>query len=138
MWQTGKFKGSKRICRCYTKNFEYYLIEFILIVNRRNVMYLDDNKSYLIFGKQLNQIIMVLQIMSDKFPDVQKMNRFIQSLKDMRSYDDMLDEFIFGDQKSYPKDKRPVGQRDSMTLDEIMNDLQIRFMDERDKNNGKD
>ena len=101
-------------------------------------MYLDDNKSYLIFGKQLNQIIMVLQIMNDKFPDVQKMNRFIQSLKDMRSYDDMLDEFIFGDQKSYPKDKRPVGQRDSMTLDEIMNDLQIRFMDERDKNNGKD
>ena len=101
-------------------------------------MYLDDNKSYLIFGKQLNQIIMVLQIMSDKFPDVQKMKSFIQSLKDMRSYDDMLDEFIFGDQKSYPKDKRPVGQRDSMTLDEIMNDLQIRFMDERDKNNGKD
>ena len=76
--------------------------------------------------------------MSDKFHDVQKMNSFIQSLKDMRSYDDMLDEFIFGDQKSYPKDKRPVGQRDSMTLDEIMNDLQIRFMDERDKNNGKD
>ena len=57
-------------------------------------------------------------------------------LKEM--YDDMLDEFIFGDQKSYPKDKRSVGQRDSMTLDEIMNDLQIRFMDERDKNNGKD
>ena len=101
-------------------------------------MYHKDDKSFLLFGKQLNQIIMVLQIMSDKFPDVQKMNRFIQSLKDMRSYDDMLDEFIFGDQKSYPKDKRPVGQRDSMTLDEIMNDLQIRFMDERDKNNGKD
>ena len=53
----------------------------------------------------------------------------------MRSYDDMLDEFIFGDQKSYPKDKRPVGQRDSMTLDEIMNDLQLKFMDKR---NGED
>ena len=101
-------------------------------------MYLDDNKSYLIFGKQLNQIIMVLQIMSDKFPDVQKMNRFIQNLKDMRAYEDMLDEFIFGDQKTYPDDKRPVGSKDVMTLDEIMNDLQLRFMDERDKNNGKD
>ena len=74
-------------------------------------------------------------MMSDKYPDIQKLNNFVQSLKDMRSYDDMLDEFIFGDQKSYPKDKRSVGQRDSMTLDEIMNDLQLRFMDKR---NGED
>tara|TARA_B100000287_G_scaffold343091_1_gene329927 strand:- start:1285 stop:1596 length:312 start_codon:yes stop_codon:yes gene_type:complete len=98
-------------------------------------MYLDENKSYLIFGKQLNQIIMVLQIMSDKFPDVQEMNRFIQSLKDMRAYDDMLDEFIYSDRKSYPKDKRPVGQKDVMTLDEIMNDLQLTFMDKRNGEN---
>ena len=56
----------------------------------------------------------------------------------MRSYEDMLDEFIFGNQKTYPDDKRPVGSKDAMTLDEIMNDLQLRFMDERDKNNGKD
>tara|TARA_B100001564_G_C20602045_1_gene653181 strand:- start:476 stop:781 length:306 start_codon:yes stop_codon:yes gene_type:complete len=101
-------------------------------------MYLDNNKSYLIFGKQLNQIIMVLQMVSDKYPDIKNINRFIQTLKDMRSYEDMLDDFIFGDQKTYPDDKRPVGARDVMTLDEIMNDLQLRFMDERDKNNGKD
>ena len=101
-------------------------------------MYLDDGKSYLLFGKQINQIIMVLQMVSDKYPDIKNINRFIQNLKDMRAYEDMLDEFIFGDQKTYPDDKRPVGSRDAMTLDEIMNDLQLRFMDERDKNNGKD
>ena len=101
-------------------------------------MYLDDGKSYLLFGKQINQIIMVLQMVSDKYPDLKNINRFIQNLKDMRAYEDMLDEVIFGDQKTYPDDKRPVGSKDVMTLDEIMNDLQLRFMDERDKNNGKD
>ena len=65
-------------------------------------MYLDDGKSYLLFGKQINQIIMVLQMISDKYPDIRNINRFIQN------------------------------------LNEIMNDLQLRFMDERDKNNGKD
>ena len=75
---------------------------------------------------------------SYKYPDIKNINRFIQNLKDMRAYEDMLDEFIFGDQKTYPDDKRPVGSKDVMTLDEIMNDLQLRFMDERDKNNGKD
>ena len=77
-------------------------------------------------------------MISDKYPDIRNINRFIQNLKDMRAYEDMLDEFIFGDQKTYPDDKRPVGSKDVMTLDEIMNDLQLRFMDERDKNNGKD
>ena len=101
-------------------------------------MYLDDGIAYLLFGKQINQIIMVLQMVSDKYPDIKNINRFIQNLKDMRAYEDMLDEFIFGYQKTYPDDKRPVGSKDVMTLDEIMNDLQLRFMDERDKNNGKD
>ena len=100
-------------------------------------MWLDNNKSYLVFGKQLNNIIIVLQMMSDKYPDIENLNTFIQSLKDMRSYEDMLDEFIYGDQRTYPDEKRKVGNRDSMTLDEMMNDLQLRFMDERDKNNGK-
>ena len=49
----------------------------------------------------------------------------------------MLDEFIFGDQKTYPRDKKRIGEKDSMTLDEMMKSLELRFMDERDKNNGK-
>ena len=39
---------------------------------------------------------MVLQMVSDKYPDIKNRNRFIQTLKDMRSYEDMLDDFIFG------------------------------------------
>ena len=62
-------------------------------------MYHKDHKSFLLFGKQLNQIIAILQMMSDKNPDIQPLNEFIQYLKDMNPYDDMLNGFIFGDQE---------------------------------------
>ena len=55
----------------------------------------------------------------------------------MRSYEDMLNDFIFGDQKTYPRDKKEIGEKDNMTLEEMMKDLELRFMDERDKDNGK-
>ena len=97
-------------------------------------MYHEDSKSFLLFGKQLNQIIAILQMMSDKNPNIQALNEFIQSLKDMVPYDDMLNEFIFGDQETIPDDVRPIGMRDSMTLEEMMDDLQLKFMDKR---NGK-
>ena len=97
-------------------------------------MYHEDSKSFLLFGKQLNQIIAILQMMSDKNPNIQALNEFIQYLKDMVPYDDMLNGFIFGDQETMPDEIRPVGQRDSMTLEEMMDDLQLKFMDKR---NGK-
>ncbi len=100
-------------------------------------MYLDDNKSYLLFGKDLNSIIAILQSVSDRNPDIDKLNELIQKLKDMRSYEDMLNDFIFGDQKTYPRDKKEIGEKDNMTLEEMMKDLELRFMDERDKDNGK-
>jgi uncharacterized protein YihD (DUF1040 family) len=100
-------------------------------------MYLDDNKSYLLFGKDLNSIIAILQSVSDRNPDIDKLNELIQKLKDMRSYEDMLNDFIFGDQKTYPRDKKEIGKKDNMTLEEMMKDLELRFMDERDKDNGK-
>jgi hypothetical protein len=52
----------------------------------------------------------------------------------MRPYEDMLNDFIFGDQKSFPKDKKEVGEKDAMTLEEMMKDLELRFMDKRDEN----
>ena len=97
-------------------------------------MYHKDDKSFLLFGKQLNQIIAILQMMSDKNPNIQSLNDFIQYLKDMNPYDDMLNSFIFGDQETIPDDVRPIGTRDSMTLEEMMDDLQLKFMDKR---NGK-
>ena len=100
-------------------------------------MYHNDSKSFLLFGKQMNQIIAILQMVSDKNPDIQKLNEFIQYLKDMIPYEDMLDSFVFGDQETMPDEVRPVGSRDAMTLEEMMDDLQLRFMDARDKDNGK-
>ena len=85
----------------------------------------------------MNQIIAILQMVSDKNPDIQKLNEFIQYLKDMIPYEDMLDSFVFGDQETMPDEVRPVGSRDAMTLEEMMDDLQLRFMDARDKDNGK-
>jgi hypothetical protein len=85
----------------------------------------------------MNQIIAILQMVSDKNPDIQKLNDFIQYLKDMVPYEDMLDSFVFGDQETMPDEVRPVGSRDAMTLEEMMDDLQLRFMDARDKDNGK-
>ena len=97
-------------------------------------MYHKDDKSFLLFGKQLNQIIAILQMMSDKNPNIQALNDFIQYLKDMNPYDDMLNGFIFGDQETIPDDVRTVGRKDTMTLEEMMDDLQLKFMDKR---NGK-
>mgnify|MGYP001479078937 FL=1 len=97
-------------------------------------MYHNDSKSFLLFGKQMNQIIAILQMVSDKNPDIQKLNEFIQYLKDMVPYEDMLNSFVFGDQETMPDEVRPVGSKDAMTLEEMMDDLQLRFMDKR---NGK-
>jgi len=98
-------------------------------------MYHEEAKSFLLFGQQLNQIIAILQMVSDKNPDIQKLNEFIQYLKDMVPYDDMLNGFIFGDQETIPDDIRPVGKRDAMTLEEMMDDLQLRFMGKRNGSN---
>ena len=98
-------------------------------------MYHKDDKSFLLFGKQLNQIIAILQMMSDKNPNIQALNEFIQYLKDMNPYDDMLNGFIFGDQETIPDDVRTVGRKDTMTLEEMMDDLQLKFMDKRNRRN---
>ena len=97
-------------------------------------MYHEDSKSFLLFGKQLNQIIAILQMVSDKNPNIQKLNDFIQYLKDMVPYEDMLNSFVFGDQETMPDEVRPGGSKDAMTLEEMMDDLQLKFMDKR---NGK-
>ncbi len=98
-------------------------------------MYHNDSKSFLLFGKQMNQIIAILQMVSDKNPDIQKLNEFIQYLKDMVPYEDMLDSFVFGDQETMPDEVRPVGSKDAMTLEEMMDDLQLKFMDKRNGSN---
>jgi|TARA_R110000822_G_scaffold41514_1_gene112980 hypothetical protein len=98
-------------------------------------MYHEDKKHYLLSGQQLNQILAMLQMISDRNPDIEKLNEFIRNLKDLRAYNDILDEFIFSDQKKMPEEIKPVGERDGMTLEEMLAGLELRLMD---KKNGKD
>ena len=54
----------------------------------------EDGECYLLFGKEVNQIIAMLEIFEKRNPDVDKLADFISKLKNMRSYDQMLDALI--------------------------------------------
>ena len=89
----------------------------------------DDNEAFLFFGAALNTIIAALQYLSDKNPEVDGMNKFIQRLRNMSSYDQMLDKMIFKTTRKLKKDPpRDSGlNEDGMSLDEILyrNDLKL-------------
>ena len=50
----------------------------------------EDGECYLLFGKEVNQIIAMLEILKDRNPHVEKLEDFVDKLKNMRSYDQML------------------------------------------------
>ena len=95
----------------------------------------NDSEAYLLFGKELNKIIAALQYLSDRNPNTQSLNRFIDKLINMRSYDQMLDEMIFKStdrlRKDPPKDS---GLKNSMTLDEILYRCELKLPEDK---NGK-
>ena len=83
----------------------------------------DDSEAFLLFGAELNKVIAALQYLSDKNPDVGGMNKFIQKLRNMRSYDVMLDEMIFKTTRKLKEDSpmtKDEALTESMTLDEIL------------------
>ena len=100
-------------------------------------MWHEDKKHYLLSGQQLNQILAMLQMISDRNPDIEKLNEFIRNLKDLSAFNDILDEFIFSDQRKLTDEIKRVGERDSMTLEEMWAGLERRLMDGRDKDNGQ-
>ena len=84
----------------------------------------DDSECYLLFGKEINQIIAMLEILEKRNPDVDKLADFISNLKNMRSYDQMLDALIM-DTRAEDMSRRE--QKDEgLSLDEILNKLDIR------------
>ena len=89
----------------------------------------EDNEAFLLFGAELNKVIAALQYLSDKNPDVDGINKFIQRLRNMSSYDQMLDKLIFQTNNEFKKDlPRDSGlKEDGMSLDEILyrNDLKL-------------
>ena len=91
----------------------------------------EDNEAYLLFGKEINQIIAMLQILSDRNPGELKLEEFIEQLKTMRSYDDMLDQMIIETrmQDISEKDKG----NDGLTLNDILGNLDIRKWNDKDE-----
>ena len=84
----------------------------------------DDSECYLLFGKEINQIIAMLEILEKRNPDVDKLADFIKNLKNMRSYDQMLDAMIM-DTRAEDISRREQ-EEEGLSLDEILNKLDIR------------
>ena len=84
----------------------------------------DDSECYLLFGKEVNQIIAMLEILKDRNPHVEKLEDFVDKLKNMRSYDQMLDAMIM-DTRAEDISRREQ-EDEGLSLDEILNKLDIR------------
>tara|TARA_Y100000593_G_C4261736_1_gene312558 strand:- start:434 stop:733 length:300 start_codon:yes stop_codon:yes gene_type:complete len=93
----------------------------------------NDDECYLLFGKELNKIIAMLQILKDNNPNVEQLPGFIDQLINMRSYDDMLDQMIMS---TRVEDMSKKEQNDKgLTLNEILNNLDIRKWTDKDGKN---
>ena len=84
----------------------------------------EDSECYLLFGKELNQIIAMLQILKERNPNFDKLTDFIDKLKNMRSYDDMLDELIISTRAEDMSKKE--FRNEGLSLEEILSKLDIR------------
>ena len=93
----------------------------------------DDDGAYLLFGRELNKIIAMLQHLSERNPNEEKLKYFIEQLINMRSYDDMLDEMIMST-RIQDMSERERGN-DGLTLNEILNSLDIRKWKDNDEKN---
>tara|TARA_R100000742_G_C4272396_1_gene91585 strand:- start:450 stop:749 length:300 start_codon:yes stop_codon:yes gene_type:complete len=93
----------------------------------------NDNECYLLFGKEINKIIAMLQILKDNNPNVEQLPKFIDQLIHMRSYDEMLDSMIMSTRadNTSKKEKGDGG----LSLNEILDHLDIRKWNETDRKN---
>tara|TARA_Y100000004_G_C8610341_1_gene284387 strand:+ start:81 stop:374 length:294 start_codon:yes stop_codon:yes gene_type:complete len=93
----------------------------------------NDDECYLLFGKELNQIIAMLQMLADRNPNVDELGDFIEKIKSMRSYDEMLDSMIMDTRVKDASKKEKNGG--GMSLEEIMENLDIRKWSDSDGKN---
>ena len=91
----------------------------------------NDDECYLLFGKELNKIIALLQMLADRNPDVDRLGEFIENLKTMRSYDEMLDSMIMETRVKDISEKQKGN--DGLSLNEILKDLDIRKWKDSDR-----
>ncbi len=93
----------------------------------------DDSECYLLFGKEINQIIAMLEILEKRNPDVDKLADFISNLKSMRSYDQMLDALIM-DTRAEDMHRREQ-EDEGLSLNEILSKFKIRKWNKKDGKN---
>ena len=93
----------------------------------------EDGECYLLFGKEINQIIAMLEILEKRNPDVDKLATFISNLKNMRSYDQMLDAMIM-DTRAEDMQRREQ-QNEGLSLNEILSKFKIRKWNKADGKN---
>ena len=80
----------------------------------------NDDECYLLFGKELNKIIAMLQMLADRNPNVDELGDFIDKMKSMRSYDEMLDSMIMETRVKDISEKQKGN--DGLSLNEILKD----------------
>ena len=93
----------------------------------------EDSECYLLFGKEVNQIIAMLEILKDRNPHVEKLEDFVDKLKNMRSYDQMLDAMIM-DTRAEDMQRREQ-RNEGLSLNEILSKFKIRKWDKKDGKN---
>ena len=91
----------------------------------------NDDECYLLFGKDLNKIIAMLQMLADRNPNVDELGDFIDKMKSMRSYDEMLDSMIMETRVKDISEKQKGN--DGLSLNEILKDLDIRKWKDSDR-----
>ena len=91
----------------------------------------NDDECYLLFGKELNKIIAMLQMLADRSPNVDELGDFIDKMKSMRSYDEMLDSMIMETRVKDISEKQKGN--DGLSLNEILKDLDIRKWKDSDR-----
>jgi len=84
----------------------------------------DDSECYLILGKDLNKIIAMLEILEKRNPNVDQLVEFIDQLKGLRSYDQMLDAMIMDTRAEdmYRREQEDEG----LSINEILSKFKIR------------
>ena len=91
----------------------------------------NDDECYLLFGKELNKIIAMLQMLADRNPNVDELGDFIDKMKSMRSYDEVLDSMIMETRVKDISEKQKGN--DGLSLNEILKDLDIRKWKDSDR-----
>ena len=97
------------------------------------------NECFLLFGEDLNKIIAMLEILQHKHPGVEDLHDFVENLKGLRSYDEMLDQLIVGTRvqdMSVRNEQKKKGKRQTgLTMNEILKSLDIRKWTDSDRKN---